>query len=42
MPEPRPDWPHLLLDHITLAGTTIGLQRQWGILFIAASLATVV
>jgi hypothetical protein len=29
-------------DHITLAGTTIGLQRQWGILFIAASVATVV
>ncbi|MFN7631171.1 MAG: hypothetical protein ACK5R2_07760 [Cyanobacteriota bacterium] len=29
-------------DHITLAGTSIGLQRQWGILFIAASVATVV
>jgi hypothetical protein len=29
-------------DHITLAGTSIGLQQQWGILFIAASVATVV
>jgi hypothetical protein len=29
-------------DHITLAGTSIGLQRQWGVLFIAASVATVV
>jgi hypothetical protein len=29
-------------DHITLAGSTIALQQQWGILCIAASVATVV
>ncbi|MFN7898184.1 MAG: hypothetical protein ACK5N0_00770 [Synechococcaceae cyanobacterium] len=29
-------------DHITLLGRTIALQQQWGIVFIAASLATVV
>jgi hypothetical protein len=28
-------------DHITLAGRTLQLQQQWGIPFIAASLATV-
>ena len=28
-------------DHITFADTTIGLQQQWGILFIAASVATI-
>jgi outer membrane murein-binding lipoprotein Lpp len=28
-------------DHITLAGRTLKLQQQWGIPFIAASLATV-
>ena len=29
-------------DHITLFGRTLQLQQQWGIVFIAASLATVV
>ena len=29
-------------DHITLLGRTLQLQQQWGIVFIAASLATVV
>jgi hypothetical protein len=29
-------------DHITLLGRTLQLQQQWGIPFIAASLATVV
>ena len=29
-------------DHITLAGTSIQLPQQWGPLFIAASVATVV
>jgi hypothetical protein len=29
-------------DHITLAGRILQLQQQWGIVFIAASLATVV
>jgi hypothetical protein len=29
-------------DHITLLGRSLQLQQQWGILFIAASLATVV
>ncbi len=29
-------------DHITLAGTSIQLQQQWGPLFILASVATVV
>ncbi len=29
-------------DHITLLGGTLQLQQQWGIVFIAASLATVV
>jgi predicted DNA binding CopG/RHH family protein len=29
-------------DHITLAGRSLRLQQQWGIFFIAASLATVV
>ncbi len=29
-------------DHITLAGTSLPLQQQWGPLFIAASVATVV
>jgi len=29
-------------DHITLAGTSIQLQQQWGPLFIAASVASVV
>lgn len=29
-------------DHITLAGTRLQLQQQWGPLFIAASVATVV
>jgi hypothetical protein len=29
-------------DHITFAGHRIGLQQQWGILCIAASVATVV
>ncbi len=29
-------------DHVTLLGRTIALQQQWGIVFIAASLATVV
>ena len=28
-------------DHITLAGTNLQLQQQWGIVFIVASLATV-
>jgi len=28
-------------EHITLADTTIALQQQWGILFIAASVASV-
>jgi hypothetical protein len=28
-------------DHITLAGTSVQLQQQWGVLFIAASVATV-
>lgn len=28
-------------DHITLAGATLHLQQQWGILFILASVATV-
>jgi hypothetical protein len=28
-------------DHITLAGTSVPLQQQWGPLFIAASVATV-
>jgi hypothetical protein len=29
-------------DHVTLLGRTLQLQQQWGIVFIAASLATVV
>ena len=29
-------------DHITLAGRSIGLQQQWGIPLIVASVATVV
>ena len=28
-------------DHITLAGTSVRLQQQWGVLFIVASVATV-
>jgi len=29
-------------DHVTLAGRSLQLQQQWGIIFIAASVATVV
>ena len=29
-------------DHITLAGRSLQLQQQWGIVFIIASVATVV
>jgi hypothetical protein len=29
-------------DHISIAGTNLQLQQQWGILFIAASVATIV
>jgi hypothetical protein len=28
-------------DHITLTGTSVQLQQQWGVVFIAASVATV-
>jgi hypothetical protein len=28
-------------DHVTILGRTLQLQQQWGIVFIAASLATV-
>ena len=29
-------------DHISVAGTNLQLQQQWGVLFIAASVATIV
>jgi hypothetical protein len=29
-------------DHISVAGRSLPLQQQWGILFIAASVATIV